>query len=278
MKLELSKGRELDFSAGPLVMGILNMTPDSFSDGGKHLSSYVADACKMADEGADIIDVGGESTRPGFTPVPAEEETARVIPAIRGIRRELPKMPISIDTMKAEVARAALDEGADIINDVTAFEHEPEAMCSLMSKYQAGCILMHWRPLKGQSSCLDEVVEYLAQRVKWACSETGLEQSHFAVDAGIGFGKSVEQNLELAVANEALHAIGLPVLLGISRKSVLGAVTGRPIAERSAATIAAIAIAAYTGADILRVHDVKSARDAVAVAKALKSPWTGKGC
>ena len=275
MKLKIAHGKELDFSEGPLVMGILNVTPDSFSDGGVNVASPVEAACAMAEAGASIIDIGGESTRPGYTPVPLKEELARVLPALRGIRQALPEIAISIDTMKAGVVEAALAEGADIINDVTAFEHEPDEKCRLLAEKRAGCILMHSVPLTSKESCTDEVVAYLRRRVEWVCHQTGLDEGFFAVDAGIGFGKNVEQNLELAVANEALHAIGLPVLLGISRKSVLGAVTGRPVSERGAATIAAVAVAAFTGADILRVHDVESAMDAVKVAKALRRAAPG---
>ncbi|MBR4674585.1 MAG: dihydropteroate synthase [Victivallales bacterium] len=275
MKLKIAHGKELDFSDGPLVMGILNVTPDSFSDGGVNVASPVETALAMVEAGAAIIDIGGESTRPGYTPVPLKEELARVLPALRGIRQALPEITISIDTMKAGVAEAALAEGADIINDVTAFEHEPEAMCRLLAESRAGCILMHSVPLASKGACTDEVVAYLKSRVEWACRQTGMDEDYFAVDVGIGFGKSVEQNLELAVANEALHAIGRPVLLGISRKSVLGAVTGRLVSERGAATVAAVAVAAFTGADILRVHDVKSAVDAVKVAKALRIAASG---
>ena len=275
MKLKIAHGKELDFSDGPLVMGILNVTPDSFSDGGVNVASPVEAACAMVEAGASIIDIGGESTRPGYTPVPLQEELARVLPALRGIRQALPEIAISIDTMKAGVAEAALAEGADIINDVTAFEHDPDAMCRLMAENRAGCILMHSVPLASKRACTDEVVAYLRRRVEWVCHQTGLDEGFFAVDAGIGFGKSVEQNLELAVANEVLHSIGRPVLLGISRKSVLGAVTGRLVSERGAATVAAVAVAAFTGADILRVHDVKSAVDAVKVAKALWSAASG---
>ncbi len=276
MILKIAHGKKLDFSAGSLVMGILNVTPDSFSDGGVNVASPVEAACRMVEEGAAIIDIGGESTRPGYTPVPLEEELARVVPAVRGIRRALPDIAISVDTMKAGVAEAALNEGADIINDVTAFEREPKAMCELMAKHKAGAILMHSVPMMSKETCTEEVVDYLKARVEWACKQTGLDREYFAVDAGIGFGKSVEQNLELSMANEALRTIGCPVLLGISRKSVLGAVTERPIPERSAATIAAVTIAAFMGTEILRVHDVKSAVDAVKVAQALRRAASAK--
>ena len=275
MKLKIAHGKELDFSDGPLVMGILNVTPDSFSDGGVNAASPVEAACRMAEEGAAIIDIGGESTRPGYVPVPQEEELSRVLPALHGIRQALPEIAISVDTMKAVVAEAALAEGADIINDVTAFEREPEAMCKLLAKHKAGAILMHSVPLSSKGSCTAEVVDYLKKRVEWACHQTGLDEEFFAVDAGIGFGKSVEQNLELAMAVEALHSIGRPVLLGISRKSCLGAVTGRPVTERGAATTAAVTIAAFMGTEILRVHDVKSAVDAVKVAMALRGTTLG---
>ena len=276
MKLKIAHGKELDFSEGPLVMGILNVTPDSFSDGGVNAASPVEAACRMAEEGAAIIDIGGESTRPGYAPVPLEEELARVLPALRGIRQALPNIAISVDTMKAGVAEAALAEGADIINDVTAFEREPEVMCKLMAKHKAGAILMHSVPLASKGSCTAEVADYLKKRVEWASRQTELDEEFFAVDAGIGFGKSVEQNLELAMATTAFHAIGRPILLGISRKSCLGAVTGRPVAEREAATVAAVAIAAYMGTEILRVHDVKFAVDAVKVAKALRNAAPGR--
>lgn len=266
MRLRISELEAIEFGGSPKIMGILNVTPDSFSDGDKFLAPDKAlrHAEEMLESGADIIDIGGESTRPGHTPVSAEEELRRVVPVVEAISREFPHAIMSIDTSKAEVARAALDAGVRIVNDVTALEFGGKAMVEAISAFKAGCILMHPRGVV-QGDCTDSVRDYLAERIRYAVEATGLGEEYFAVDPGIGFGKTVEQNAELTVSSNRLHALGRPVLIGVSRKSFIGALTGRKVEERGIGTAAAVAMSIHAGADILRVHDVAAAKDVVAV-------------
>lgn len=260
-------------------MGILNVTPDSFSDGGRYADAgaAIAAGCRMAAEGADLLDVGGESTRPGAREVPADEELRRVVSVIEGLRRTV-DIPISIDTRHACVAEAALAAGADIINDVSAFTHDP-AMAGLAAASGAGVVLMHMR---GQPATMQEapvyrdvvaeVAAYLAARVR-AAEAAGVLRDAVVVDPGIGFGKTLEHNLALLRHLPALAAAGCPVLVGLSRKRFLGEITGRPVDRRLAAGLAAQAWATLRGASVLRVHDVMEACDAAAVlAKLQASP------
>ncbi len=267
------RGRRLDFAAGapPRLMGILNVTPDSFSDGGLHFGDPAAaaeEALRMAAEGADIIDVGGESTRPGATPVPAEEEARRVIPVIEALRRQS-AVPLSIDTGKAAVARAALEAGADIVNDVTGLADD--GMAAVVAEFQAGCILMHNGAPGGASA--DEaprlVADALAKLLARAMAETGLPKTCFAVDPGIGFGKSVPENLALMRERELFFDGGATVLLAFSRKSCLGAVSGERDASRRLPETLAAAVLLRRHCHLLRVHDVAATRRALAVAEAL---------
>lgn len=267
--------RVLDCGRRPLIMGILNVTPDSFSDGGLHAEAEkaVAHGLRMVQDGADIIDVGGESTRPGALPVSEDEEIGRVVPVIRALRRAS-GVPISVDTMKAAVAEAALGAGADIVNDVAAMERDPR-MAAVARVSGAGIVLMHMkgepRTMQAQPEYADapaEVCGYLAARVA-ALEAAGIDRARLAVDPGIGFGKTVEHNLQLLARLDELAAIGRPVLVGLSRKSFLGKITGRPVEDRLAASLAGLAFAVMRGARIIRVHDVRESADAVRVLAAL---------
>lgn len=264
------RGREIDLGH-VLIMGVLNVTPDSFSDGGRFFDPAVAvaRAREMMAEGAAIIDVGGESTRPGSRPVAAEEQIRRTVPVISALA-ELPDCLISIDTMSAEVARAALAAGAHIINDVSGFEHDPQ-MADVAAAFQAGVVLMHMQglPESMQSdpqyeSVVHEVVDYLQERAEIAV-HAGLDSKCIVVDPGIGFGKTQPHNMALLRAIPAMRDLGYPVLIGASRKSVVGYLTGRAVDDRLAGGLGVAAFAVGQGAEILRVHDVKETCDLVHV-------------
>lgn len=268
----------IDMSRRTAVMGIVNVTPDSFSDGGRYFDAEraVAHGERMAHEGADLIDIGGESTRPGARPVPAEDEIARVIPVIRGLRRKI-SLPISIDTMKSKVARAALDEGADVINDISAFGFDA-AMASLAAAEKVPVALMHMQgtPRTMQQSpsygdVVEEVRTYLHSRMQFAV-ESGVETERIVIDPGIGFGKNLEHNLALLRGLAALTALGRPVLVGTSRKTFLGKLLDAAPEERLEGSLAAAVAAVLAGANIIRVHDVKEAVRAVRIADALRFP------
>ncbi len=271
-------GHRWHFEPGalPRLMGIVNVTPDSFSDGGRHVEqdAAVAHAHALSDSGAQLLDVGGESTRPGAAPVTAEVECARVVPVIERLARG--RTPISIDTSKAAVAEAALAAGAVVVNDVTALG-DP-AMAEVVARHGAGLVLMHMRgtPQTMQQGDLrsadivGEVAEALAARLAVAMA-AGIPREAIVLDPGIGFGKTVEQNVALLAGLRRLAALGRPLLVGLSRKSFLGALTGRTVDEREAATTAAHALATLEGAHVLRVHDVAAARDAVRVATAFSA-------
>ena len=261
----------------PLLMGILNVTPDSFSDGGRfdHLDAALQQARRMLDEGAAIVDVGGESTRPGAADVDADAEIGRVVPVIEAIRRESDCL-VSIDTSKPEVMAAAAGAGAGMINDVRALR-EPGAL-EMAARLEVPVCLMHMQgqPRTMQNSpeyddVVSDVMRFLEERIA-ACEEAGIPRSRLVVDPGFGFGKTVEHNLALLARLGELQALGLPVLAGISRKSTLGALIGRPVEDRLAASVAAAALACLNGADILRVHDVAETRDAVRISVAV-SDW-----
>jgi len=247
-----------------LVMGILNVTPDSFSDGGRFRSvdEAVAWGVRMAAEGADIIDVGGESTRPGAGPVPVSEEIERVLPVIHALADRV-EVPISVDTSKAEVAECALMAGAHMVNDVTGLQAEPELAC-VAARYQAPLVIMHMKgtPADMQQSphyddLIGEVSGFLRRQVDLAVSK-GLPEELTIVDPGFGFGKTPEHNLELLRRLRDFTALGRPVMIGTSRKSTLGMLLGgAPPLERLEATAASVAISIANGASIVRVHDVR---------------------
>ncbi len=259
---------------GPaLVMGVLNATPDSFSDGGLYGDAEAAAqaARRMAAEGAAIVDVGGESTRPGASPVDGETELLRVSPVLERLRGE---MPLSIDTRRAASARRALDLGAVLVNDVTA-GRDPE-MLPLVAARGAGIVLMHMRGEPGTMQqapvyrdVVGEVEDFLLSRAEDAAA-AGVPRDRILLDPGIGFGKLPEHNLALLGALPRLAAHGWPVVVGVSRKRFLGDVTGRAVNDRRDGTTAAVALAAFRGAAVVRVHDVPPARDAVLVARAYR--------
>lgn len=260
------------------VVGIVNVTPDSFSDGGRYMepNAAVARALELEREGAAYIDVGGESTRPGAEPVSAAEELRRVMPVIEGLRASGLRAAISIDTSKVAVARAAIAAGASLVNDVTAFRAEPE-LASLVAELEVDCCLMHMRgdPRTMQrevhyDDVVAEVLEFLEQRVGYALA-AGIARERITIDPGIGFGKSVGHNLELLSRLEEITALGLPVLIGTSRKSFLGVVTGKPSDDRLPGTIATCVMAFERGASMFRVHDVGPVADALAIAAATVS-------
>ncbi len=260
------------------LMGVLNVTPDSFSDGGRFLepATAVAHGLELARQGAAIIDVGGESTRPGAEPAGEPEELRRVVPVIEGLRAAGVDAQISIDTSKAAVARAAIDAGASLVNDVSALRHDPE-MAALVAERGVDCCLMHMRgePRTMQvdpryADVVGEVRDFLSRRAEFAI-KAGIEPARIILDPGIGFGKAVEHNLALLGRIDELVAIGFPILVGTSRKSFLGRITGRPTDERVAATVATCVMAFERGATHFRVHDVAPVVDALAVAAATVS-------
>jgi dihydropteroate synthase len=266
--------------AEPVVMGILNVTPDSFSDGGRHadIDAAVEWALAMAAEGAAIIDVGGESTRPGAAPVDLEDELARVVPVIERLARRA-SVSISVDTTKPEVMRAAVAAGACLINDVRALQ-APGALAAA-AETGAGVFLMHMRgePRTMQAdpqyrSVVEDVRDDLRERIA-ACEAAGIPRERISVDPGIGFGKRPEHNLALLAALDRLADPGIPVLVGVSRKSLLGIITGRPIGERLAGSVALAALSVMRGAAIIRAHDVAATVDAVKVASALRRAAAG---
>lgn len=260
----------------PLIMGILNVTPDSFSDGGRYSSveSALRRGMELAAEGADLIDVGGESTRPGATLVSAQEEMDRVLPVIEALRREV-ALPLSVDTNKAAVASASMSTGAEFINDISGLRFDSE-MAATAAATGAGLFLMHTRGRPDQmqaetryTDLLGEVVDYLRQGLIEAVA-AGVLPEKLAVDPGIGFGKSVEGNLELLRRLPELQSLGCPVLLGTSRKGFIGRVVGQAEPQqRLAGTLATVALGVARGAQIFRVHDVRPARDAALMAWAV---------
>ena len=269
--------RTFDFSERPFIMGIVNVTPDSFSDGGSYFSpeQAVAHGLRLAEEGADIIDIGGESTRPGAAPVSAAEETERVLPVIAELAANI-DVPLSIDTTKAEVARKALAAGAEIVNDVSALRFDPE-MGDVVAAARVPVVLMHMRgtPRTMQydihyQSLIDDIREFLEERIEYAVS-VGIALENIIIDPGIGFGKSIEQdNLSILKNLAAFTALGRPVLVGTSRKGFIGKLLGTPVHEREEGTAATVAIAIYNGAHMVRVHDVKSMKMVAAVANAIR--------
>ncbi|MDP4182688.1 MAG: dihydropteroate synthase [Bacillota bacterium] len=238
------------------IMGILNVTPDSFSDGGKHSSieSAIEHAKKLVDDGADIIDVGGESTRPSFEPVEPDEEISRVAPIIERLVKEL-DTPISVDTSKAVVANEALKAGAHIVNDIWGLQRD-ENMAPTIAKFNAGVVMMHNKQDKEYVNLLEDIISFLKKSIDIA-QRSGIDRSSMSIDPGIGFGKTFEHNLEVMANLDKLSLLKLPVLLGTSRKSFIGNVLNLPIDERVEGTAATVALGIAYGADIVRVHDVK---------------------
>ncbi|MGH7854786.1 MAG: dihydropteroate synthase [Candidatus Binatia bacterium] len=267
---------QLDFTRRTLVMGILNVTPDSFYGGSRSTdpAKAIADGVAMAASGADIIDIGGESTRPGAQPVTEEEELARVLPVVRGLRCEL-AVAISIDTYKSNIARAALDAGADIVNDISALRFDP-AMVSLVAAEQVPLVLMH---MQGTPQTMQvephyddvtrEVRDFLAAQM-YEAMDAGVAPEAIILDPGIGFGKTVEHNLQLLRGLPVLAALGQPLLVGVSRKAFIGKILGQEPADRLEGSLAAAVAADLSGANIVRVHDVAETCKAIRVADAIR--------
>jgi dihydropteroate synthase len=269
--------RVLHLDRRALVMGIVNVTPDSFSDGGRYLApaSAIAHALELVQEGADILDIGGESSRPGATPVALEEELERVVPVVQALVAQT-DVPLSIDTCKAAVADACLAAGAHIINDITALRGDPN-MAAVVSSRRAGLVLMHMQgtPATMQRAphygdVVREVCEYLEERLH-AAAAAGIDSTRVVVDPGIGFGKTAAHNLELLARLEWLQDLGQPVCLGVSRKGFFGQILGKPQGERLACSLAVACHAVSQGtAQVLRVHDVRPTRDAVTLLAAIR--------
>jgi dihydropteroate synthase len=276
------RDRTLTLGERTLVMGIVNVTPDSFSDGGLFLGAddAVRHGARLVDEGADVLDVGGESTRPGAEPVDAEEELRRVIPVIEGLAKAVPETPVSVDTTKPEVARSALDAGARIVNDVTA--GGDGAMFDAVGGSGAGVVLMHMlgdpRTMQDDPRYDDvvaEVHEYLRERIE-AAVFAGIPEERVCIDPGIGFGKNVEHNLSLIRSIPALRTLGAAVLVGASRKRFIGTLTGTDEpSDRLEGSLAAAVLAASLGADVVRVHDVAATVRALKVADAVVRESSG---
>jgi len=267
----------LDFSRRTAIMAILNVTPDSFYDGGRRLDPgrAIADGIEMAEAGADVIDIGGESTRPGAPPVSEDEELDRVLPVVRGLRRWL-RIPISIDTYKSVVAGAALREGADIVNDISALRFDTE-MGRLVAAEKVPVVLMHMQgtPRTMQAApryddVVREVGDFLAAQIRYAV-EQGIQLGNIIVDPGIGFGKTLDHNLTLLRGLPELAGLGQPLLVGASRKAFIGKILlGAEPGGRLEGSLAAAAAAVLAGANIIRAHDVRETRKAVRVADAIR--------
>ena len=262
-------GREFTWGARTFIMGIVNVTPDSFSGDGLALDAGAAvrQALQMREDGADIIDVGGESTRPGAEELPAQEEMRRILPVVERLAKEL-DLPISVDTYKAEVAKAALDAGAHMINDIHGFRRQPE-IARVASEAGVPAVAMHNQRGRDFHDTIGDIAAGLLESLRIA-REAGLPEERVIVDPGFGFGWTVEQNLEMLRRLSELRILGRPILAGTSRKSTIGAVLGDlPVEQRIEGTAASVAIAIARGADIVRVHDVREMARVVRVADAV---------
>jgi len=268
---------QLDLGKRTFVMGILNVTSDSFSDGGLYdePERAVARAFEMKEEGADIIDIGGESTRPGAKPCLVEEELKRVIPVVKRLIKENIGLPISIDTYKSDVAKVCLDEGAHIINDISALSFDPR-MAEVVASYKVPVVLMHIQGTpqnmqkNPQYKCVvSEIILYLRQRIKIA-QKSGIDKEKIIIDPGIGFGKTVEHNLEILRRLREFKSLGRPILIGTSRKSLIGKILDLPVEERLEGTAATIAVSILNGANIIRIHDVKAMTRVARMTEAMK--------
>ncbi len=279
--MRMQIGARLFDGPGPFLMGIVNATPDSFSDGGRFLApdAAVAHALRLAEEGADLVDLGGESTRPGSAPVPVEEERRRVVPVVAALRGRGFTLPISIDTSKAEVARAALEAGADLVNDVTGLA-DP-ALARVVAEARAPVVLMHMRgtPADMQSSAVygdvvGDVAAELAAMLARA-EARGVARERTILDPGLGFAKTAEHGFAILARLGELRALGRPLLVGPSRKGFIGKISGAAVQDRLPGTLAAVTACVLGGAEIVRVHDVAAARQAALVAAAIRDARAG---
>ena len=267
-------GKNFDTANHTYIMGILNVTPDSFSDGGKFngMDAAIAHAHQMVEEGVDIIDVGGESTRPGHIQITDEEEIARVTPIIEVLKKEF-DVPVSIDTYKSHVAEAALQAGADLVNDIWGLKYDKK-MASVIAKYQAACCLMHNREKAEYQDFLKDFMDDMKECVRLA-KAAGIEDDKIILDPGVGFGKTYEMNLEIIDKMEILNELGYPVLLnypillGTSRKSVIGLTLNLPVDQREEGTLVTTVYGVQKGSAFVRVHDVKKNKRAIQMTKAI---------
>jgi dihydropteroate synthase len=274
-RLELSDGRVLEPGARTLVVGVLNVTPDSFSDGGRHYDAgrAIDHALQMESDGADIIEVGGESTRPGAGPVSAREELARIGPVLSGLAGRL-RVPVALDTYKSEVASAAIDLGAAILNDVSALRFDP-ALADVAARERTPLVLMHMRGdpatmqvIAPSPDIFAEIESDLRKAISEA-SRRGVSPGRIIIDPGIGFGKTLEQNLAILNNLDRFESLDLPLMIGTSRKSFIGRLTGRLADERIFGTAASVAIAIARGAHLVRVHDVREMAEVARIADAI---------
>ena len=265
--------RQFDTKNHTYIMGILNTTPDSFSDGGKYtsLDSALFHAEEMIREGADILDIGGESTRPGHTQITDEEEISRTAPVIEAIHQRF-DIPISIDTYKSRVARAALEAGADLVNDIWGLQYDPE-MGPVIRKYQASCCLMHNRREADYQDFFPDFLEDMRGCIRTA-DAAGIPRDRIILDPGVGFGKTYEMNLAVIDHLELLHELGLPVLLGTSRKSVIGLTLDLPADQREEGTLVTTVYAVQKGCAFVRVHDIEKNKRAIRMTQALMRKCT----
>jgi dihydropteroate synthase len=272
-----SKGINFDFSKKTYIMGVLNVTPDSFSDGGLYFDRYkaVEQGLRLVQDGADIIDIGGESSRPGSNPVSTYEEIRRTIPVINALSRKV-SVPISIDTCKSEVARQALDAGASMVNDISGLRFDPD-MAAVISQYNVPVMIMHIKgtPKNMQinpvyDALIPEIMDYLRESIN-ICREHGIPDDRIIIDPGIGFGKTFDHNLEIINNLKEFSLLGKPIAIGVSRKAFIGKILGdAPASERLEGTASAVAISVYNGANIVRVHDVAEISKVVKIADAIK--------
>ncbi len=261
-------GKEFDTEHQTYIMGILNVTPDSFSDGGRYsrLDAALSHAEKMIKEGADIIDVGGESTRPGHVQITDEEETKRVVPIIEALKKEF-DIPVSVDTYKSRVARAALTAGADLVNDIWGLKYDPD-MAAVIAESGAACCLMHNRESVDYVRFIPEFLDDMRECVRLA-DEAGIARDRILLDPGVGFGKTYEMNLEIISRLDIMHELKLPILLGTSRKSVIGLTLDLPAQEREEGTLVTTVFGVQKGCAFVRVHDVEKNKRAVKMTRAL---------
>lgn len=260
--------RDFDIKNKTYIMGILNVTPDSFSDGGKynHLDAALFHAEEMLRDGADIVDIGGESTRPGHTVITDQEEISRVVPVIEAVKSRF-DVPVSIDTYKGTVAEAALKAGADLVNDIWGFKHDKK-VADLTAQYKAACCLMHNRHKAVYDDFLSDLVKDMEECIKIA-REAGVSDDRIILDPGVGFGKTYEMNLEAIHHVDVLHQLGFPILLGTSRKSVIGLTLDLPADQRVEGTVATTVIGVMKGCAFVRVHDIKENKRAIQMTEAV---------
>ncbi len=263
---------DFDVAHHTYVMGILNVTPDSFSDGGRYntMEQALAHAQQMVREGAHILDIGGESTRPGHVPISEEEEIQRTASVVERLRREF-DLPLSIDTHKAAVAAAAIEAGADLVNDVWGLKYDP-GMAALIAEKEVACCLMHNRANDSYGNFMEEVLTELADTLTLA-EQAGIQRERIMLDPGVGFGKNYWQNLEILDSLEKLHALGCPLLLGASRKSVVGLTLDLPVDQRLEGTLVTTVYAVQKGYAFVRVHDVKEHVRAIRMTEAIRDGW-----